>query len=168
MDRGDWQATVHGMAKSRTWPSDFHFHSIIVNLKQSTQQRACCLPRAPYRCIDADFSIRNIALAQEFSIRVIPTQGKFGNVWRHFWWSWLEWGKSSAVGTKWVGTRDAAKRSTMRRTAPKGKKSLSHVNSVSAGRLCSSPSKYQLQRDRFKLLLETYSMQFTMPPCIGI
>lgn len=57
----------------------------------------------------------------------------------------------------------------MHRTAPKGKKiSLSNVNSVNAGRLCSSPSKYQLQRDTFKLLLETYSIQFTMPPCIGI
>jgi len=29
MDRGAWQATVHGVAKSRTQPSDFHFtHSL--------------------------------------------------------------------------------------------------------------------------------------------
>ena len=27
MDREAWQATVHGVAKSRTWPSDFHFTS---------------------------------------------------------------------------------------------------------------------------------------------
>ena len=26
MDRGAWQATVHGIAKSRTRMSDFHFH----------------------------------------------------------------------------------------------------------------------------------------------
>ena len=28
MDRGAWQATVHGVAKSQTQLSDFHFHSI--------------------------------------------------------------------------------------------------------------------------------------------
>ena len=27
MDRGAWQAPVHGVAKSRTRLSDFHFHS---------------------------------------------------------------------------------------------------------------------------------------------
>ena len=26
MDRGAWQATVHGAAKSQTWLSNFHFH----------------------------------------------------------------------------------------------------------------------------------------------
>ena len=26
MDRGAWQATVHGIAKSWTWLSDFDFH----------------------------------------------------------------------------------------------------------------------------------------------
>ena len=26
MDRGAWQATVHGVEKSRTWRSDWHFH----------------------------------------------------------------------------------------------------------------------------------------------
>ena len=26
MDRGAWQATVHGVSKSRTWLSDWHFH----------------------------------------------------------------------------------------------------------------------------------------------
>ena len=26
MDRGAWLATVHGVPKSRTWLSDFHFH----------------------------------------------------------------------------------------------------------------------------------------------
>ena len=26
MDRGAWQATVHGVKKSQTWLSDFHFH----------------------------------------------------------------------------------------------------------------------------------------------
>ena len=26
MDRGTWQATVHGVAKSQTWLSNFHFH----------------------------------------------------------------------------------------------------------------------------------------------
>ena len=26
MDRGAWQATVHGVAKSWTWLSHFHFH----------------------------------------------------------------------------------------------------------------------------------------------
>ena len=27
MDRGTWQATVHGVAKSQTGLNDFHFHS---------------------------------------------------------------------------------------------------------------------------------------------
>ena len=26
MDRGAWQATVHGVTKSWTWLGDFHFH----------------------------------------------------------------------------------------------------------------------------------------------
>ena len=26
MDGGAWGATVHGVAKSRTWLNDFHFH----------------------------------------------------------------------------------------------------------------------------------------------
>ena len=26
MDRGAWQVTVHGVSKSRTQQSDFHFH----------------------------------------------------------------------------------------------------------------------------------------------
>ena len=30
MDRGDWWATVHVVAKSRTWLSDFHFHLNII------------------------------------------------------------------------------------------------------------------------------------------
>ena len=33
MDRGAWQATVHGVAKSQTRPSDFHFH--FGNVRQS-------------------------------------------------------------------------------------------------------------------------------------
>ena len=28
MDRGVWQATVHGVAKSRTQLSDYHFHAL--------------------------------------------------------------------------------------------------------------------------------------------
>ena len=39
MDRGTWQAVVHGVAKSQTWLSDFHFHPhISVN----------CLPWATF------------------------------------------------------------------------------------------------------------------------
>ena len=30
MDRGAWQATVHGVAKSRTRLSDFHFHLSLI------------------------------------------------------------------------------------------------------------------------------------------
>ena len=37
MDRGTWQATVHGVAKSRTRLSDFHFHQT---------QKVCC-PNPP-------------------------------------------------------------------------------------------------------------------------
>ena len=29
MDRGAWQATVHGVTKSRTQLSDFHFQSLL-------------------------------------------------------------------------------------------------------------------------------------------
>ena len=78
----------------------FTFIVLLWNSKQSTQQRACCLPRAPIQMNRYWFgSMRNMALAQEFSVRVIPTQGKFGNVWRHFWWSWMVWGESRATGT---------------------------------------------------------------------
>ena len=30
MDRGVWEATVHGVAKSRTWLSDFHFFMFLI------------------------------------------------------------------------------------------------------------------------------------------
>ena len=30
-DRGVWQATVHGIAKSRTWLTDYHFHFFCTN-----------------------------------------------------------------------------------------------------------------------------------------
>ena len=30
MDRGAWQAAIHGVTKSRTGPSDFHFHTVTV------------------------------------------------------------------------------------------------------------------------------------------
>ena len=33
MDRGAWQATVHRVAKSRTWLSDFHFHFLVDIIK---------------------------------------------------------------------------------------------------------------------------------------
>ena len=33
MDRGDWQATVHKVTKSRTQSKDFHFHSVIVKFE---------------------------------------------------------------------------------------------------------------------------------------
>ena len=42
MDRGAWWATVHGVAKSRTWPSDFHFTSSCL-LKKLNQ--FWCLPK---------------------------------------------------------------------------------------------------------------------------
>ena len=32
MDRGTWQATVHGVAKSQTWLSNFHFASLVAQL----------------------------------------------------------------------------------------------------------------------------------------
>ena len=32
MDRGAWQATVHGVTKNRTWFSNFHFHSSLLVL----------------------------------------------------------------------------------------------------------------------------------------
>ena len=32
MDRGTWQATVHGVAKSQTRLSDFHFASLVAQL----------------------------------------------------------------------------------------------------------------------------------------
>ena len=35
MDRGDWQATVHVAAKSRTWPSDKHFLLLFIVVGRS-------------------------------------------------------------------------------------------------------------------------------------
>ena len=31
MDRGNWQATVHGVSKSRTRLSDFHFDFVVLS-----------------------------------------------------------------------------------------------------------------------------------------
>ena len=41
MDRGAWQATVHGVAKSRTWLSDkhIHFHLGVKVFLSSTNER---------------------------------------------------------------------------------------------------------------------------------
>ena len=36
MDRGAWWATVHGVPKSQTQLSDFHFHSTVMSLCLST------------------------------------------------------------------------------------------------------------------------------------
>ena len=41
MDRGAWQATVHGVAKSRTRLSDFHFHQ--THVLSSGSSESCCL-----------------------------------------------------------------------------------------------------------------------------
>ena len=42
MDRGAWQATVHGVAKSQTWLSDWHFHF----------QRVDTVPTTAWICLD--------------------------------------------------------------------------------------------------------------------
>jgi len=34
MDRGGWQATVHGVAKSQTWLSDFHHYHLLLLLER--------------------------------------------------------------------------------------------------------------------------------------
>ena len=39
MDRGAWQATVHGVAKSRTQLSDYTQHMLIESLKSLTGER---------------------------------------------------------------------------------------------------------------------------------
>ena len=40
MDRGTWRAIVHGITKSQTWPSDWHFHfSLMVSLILESQDR---------------------------------------------------------------------------------------------------------------------------------
>ena len=41
MDSGDWWATVHGVAKSRTQLSDKHFHFLALNLNLSMMAHAC-------------------------------------------------------------------------------------------------------------------------------
>ena len=38
MDRGDWWVTVHGVAKSRTWLSDYHSLSASVLIENSSAQ----------------------------------------------------------------------------------------------------------------------------------
>ena len=53
MDRGAWQATVHGVAKSRTWQSDLHTHSSLSRFSFYPREMAsvfvCCLlsPKVP-------------------------------------------------------------------------------------------------------------------------
>ena len=41
MDRGAWQAPAHGVTKSQTWLSDFHFQWVHTNI-HSTQQCSSC------------------------------------------------------------------------------------------------------------------------------
>ena len=40
MDRGAWRATVHGVTKSRTWLSDYHFTNLQLLSFQSEVQRS--------------------------------------------------------------------------------------------------------------------------------
>ena len=42
MDRGDWQATVHGVEKSRTQFSNSTATKIMVNKKVCVHERQCC------------------------------------------------------------------------------------------------------------------------------
>ena len=42
MDRGDWQATVHGIEKSQTQFSDSTATKIMVNKKVCVHERQCC------------------------------------------------------------------------------------------------------------------------------
>ena len=42
MDRGAWQATVHGVAKSRTRPSDFTFFDFTVSQAHGMFAGSCC------------------------------------------------------------------------------------------------------------------------------
>ena len=49
MDKGAWQATVHGVTKSQTWLSDFHFHLLLgkkamTNLDNILKNRDITLP----------------------------------------------------------------------------------------------------------------------------
>ena len=39
MDRGAWQATVHGVAKSQNWLRDFHFH---MQLNMDGEKKEVC------------------------------------------------------------------------------------------------------------------------------
>ena len=41
MDRGAWRATVHGMAKSQTGLSDYHFHLVVANKKHLLSHGFC-------------------------------------------------------------------------------------------------------------------------------
>ena len=55
MDRGAWQATVHGITKSQTWLSAFHFTSPINKVYQAeTCKTVCCesvISKILIRCI---------------------------------------------------------------------------------------------------------------------
>ena len=58
MDRGAWQATVHGVAKSLTWLKSFHFTSILF-------QALCCLSDMLHNLW---FSLMNIFMFHVISI----------------------------------------------------------------------------------------------------
>ena len=46
MDRGDWQAIIHGVTKSRTWLSKFHTHKMprveVCDLGERPRVQNCC------------------------------------------------------------------------------------------------------------------------------
>ena len=54
MDRRAWQATVHGVAKSRTQLGDFHFHSVghlVIPQSQLCQKGQCLSLSAQWQAL---------------------------------------------------------------------------------------------------------------------
>ena len=51
MDRGAWQVTVHGVAKSRTWLSDFHFEQVYSLVKGHPEVLKKHPPGASDQCL---------------------------------------------------------------------------------------------------------------------
>ena len=52
MDRGAWQATIHGVTKSLTRLNDFHFSTVavVISFNITGQQTTVCLQTLPTAC----------------------------------------------------------------------------------------------------------------------
>ena len=83
MDRAAWQVTVHGVAKSQTWLSGFHFEQVYSTVKGHPEVLKKHPPGASDRCLLCEASRPCPGLP-------VSSQGPSGILWTH----WCPWCRS--------------------------------------------------------------------------